>query len=349
MLAAVLGLVATDLALDLGSARTRLGARGHGTLADLATAVAVRHGADGQRAVFAVGDEALACWGRTPADVTLARPVRAGHVADPEAVGALLVHTLRALHGRTPWAAPRVAVAVAPELTPADVAALDAALAPLAARQRLWLSRPLAAAVGAGLDLDSPRAQMVVDLGAGTTDIAVLGGGGLVSHTSVALGGDVLDAAVVRHVERAHALRIGPATAERLKRTLGAASAGHSAGPSATAVVGGRCLRSGLPRAAEVHADALGDALAEPVSGIAAAVRRALEATSAEITADVVHTGVVLTGGGARLRGLDVALRHQTGLAMLDADQDGTAVLRGLLAALTRRELAQRLAVPLPG
>lgn len=325
MLDAVLGLLAPDIALDLGSSRTRLFVRGEGVVQDVATAVAVRTWRSGRRQVVALGDEAQGMLGRTPDGLEVVRPVRAGQVVDRDVAAALVTHLVRRVHGGG-LVGPRAVVAITRDAPDRTRRGIRGALEALGARAVHLVPKPLAAAVGAELGLDHPTGQMIVDLGGGTTHIAVLCSGEIIASTTLEVGGDVLDGAVLRCLRRNHDLEIGQPTAERIKRRLG--SVGEPVDD--VEIVAGRCLRRGIPRAVEVSGEEIAAALREPVAAIGAAIRRVLEQTPTEAAGDVVDHGVLLTGGGSALRDVDVALRAATGLAVLLTEAPAQAVVRGV-------------------
>ncbi len=341
MFDSVLGLFSQDLALDLGSARTRVYLRGGGVMVDVPSVVAVRTRRSGRQDIVAVGEDAAAMIGRTPKDIEAIRPIRAGRILAYDAADALLLHLVRAIHGRAGWIRPRVVVAVdqgAPEV--ANRAVRDSCEA-FGARDVQLVSKPLAAALGSGLNVEAPSGHMVVDVGAGTTQIAVVCRNEVIASTAVELGGDVFDGAIIRLLKRDHELLIGQPTAERVKRSIGAATEPI---PGATEHVAGRCLRRGIPRSVTLGAADVCRALAEPIGAIGAGIRRVLEQTPPEVASDVVDHGVILTGGASQLRNLDLALRGATGLAMLPGDHPEHAVILGAGKALETWEILERVA-----
>lgn len=317
-----------DLAIDLGSARTRLRVRDGGVVLDLPSVVARRTRPDGRREVLAIGDEALGMLGRTPDGIEAVRPVRSGRVFDPDALTALVRHLVEAVNGRRSWARPRLLVTVPDDAGAGDIRSLRGVCEAAGARDVAWMPTALAAASGAGLDLHASTGQLVVDIGAGTTTIAVLCGGSIVAGTSLEVAGDVFDGAILRWLRREKALLVGARTATRLKEDLGTAL---PAGPRADGELraAGRCLREGVPRSAAVRGRDLADALRDPIGALGEGIRRVLEETPPEVASDVVDHGALLSGGGSRLVDLDLALRAATGLAMLPVDSPERAVVRG--------------------
>lgn len=333
MLAKLFGLFTQDLALDLGSARTRLYRRGEGLIADVPTVLAVRTHKSGRREVVAVGDEARLMIGRTPEGIDAVRPVRGGQIVDFDVVDAFLHHLHRS-HGRGALTRPHVGIAVGADAPDVARRALRDACEAFRPREVSLIPGPVAAALGCGLDVASTSGHMVVDLGAGTTEIAVLCMREVISSATLEVGGDVLDGAIIRHLRRDHALLIGATSAEQVKLEIGAAT---DPDPAHTAQVSGRCLRRGVPRSESLSSYEVFQAIREPVAAIAAGIRRVLEQTPPEIASDVVDHGVLVTGGGSLLRNLDLALRADTGLAILPADAPDHAVVRGIAAFMNER------------
>lgn len=341
MLGAVLGLLSQDLAIDLGSDRTRVGVRGAGVVRDIATAVALRTTDRGQRAVIAVGDNARHMLGRTPAGLTVVRPVRAGRIVESAVADVLLEHLFTEIHGRRGIARPRVLLAEAPDATVRTRRTLHDCATAAGARAVATIPRPIAAAVGAGLDPTGPLAHMIVDLGGGTTTIAVVCRGAVIASTTLEIGGDVFDGALLRLLRREHHLLIGTDAAERLKRAAWALDP-----PDTVLRVAGRCLDRAVPRAVEVDSADLTRALADPLAAIGAAIRLVLERTPPEVANDVVGHGAFLCGGSAVLPGIDAALRGLTGLAMLAVDEPDRVVIDGTHRVLDDRALYAALVTP---
>jgi rod shape-determining protein MreB len=341
MLDAVLGLLSQDLALDLGSSRTRVHLRGTGVVLDLPSVVTIRTHRSGRKEVTAVGDEAEAMIGRTPRDMDAVRPVRAGRIVAFEAADALLLHIVQAIHGRTGWVRPRMVVAVGQDAPELVHRAVRDSCERVGAREVHLVSKPLAAALGCGLDLESPAGHMIVDIGAGTTQVAVLCMNEVVASTTLEIGGDVFDGAILRHLLRQHALLVGQPSAARVKHAIGAALEPEA---GARLAVAGRCMRQGVPRMVQLTAPEVSECLSEPIAAIAAGIRRVLEQTPPEVASDVVDHGVILTGGGSQLRNLDIALRAGTGLAILPAGVVDHAVIGGAGVALEQMRVLERVA-----
>lgn len=325
MLSAVLGLFSQDLAVDLGTARTRLWQRGHGVVLDEPTLVAVHTDRNGRRRVLAVGAEAAPMVERVPKDVQIVRPVRDGRVQDFEAAEAFLLHLVRRVHGRNGWMSPRMVVTVPAALTDVEKRAIRESAEAAGAREVHLVGRPVAAAIGCDLPVDQPSGHLVVDLGAGSTEVAVLSMRGVVTAESVPGGGDAMNRAIATWVRDQHRILIGSPTAERVKIALGDALPGATGEAS----VAGRCLDRHVPRAVTLASAEVRAALAPLIAEIAERVRIVLERTPAELLHDILDNGVVLTGGGSRLRGLDVALRDLSGLPVVAADPSAHAVITG--------------------
>jgi rod shape-determining protein MreB len=326
MIGSLIGLFSQDLALDLGSARTRIHMRGAGVVVDVPTVVATRTHRSGRRELIALGDDAAALIGRTPHGVQAVRPVRAGRLAEPDLAVALVQHYVQSLHGRSNWIRPRMLVGMPHGAPDAVVRSLGDLCTAVGAREVTHLPQPIAAALGSGLSMDASAAHLLIDIGAGTTGIAVVCLNEVIASTVLDIGGDVFDGAIVRLLKREHAVLVGQPTAERVKLELGAVGTPRARKAHAA----GRCLRRGIPRSVELDGEAIAAVLREPAAAIGAGIRRVLELTPREIAADVVDHGALLCGGGSLLPGLDAALRADTGLAMLPGDAPDRAVARGL-------------------
>jgi rod shape-determining protein MreB len=341
MFSAVLGLFSQDLAVDLGTSTTRVHLSGSGVVCDEPSVVAVLDDRSGRRRVIAIGDQALPMLGRTPDDIRAIQPMRAGRVVDFEVAEALLLHLVRRIHNRNGWMRPRMVVAVPHGASDMELRAVRDSCEAAGARAVHMVPRPLAAAVGAGLPVHQPTGHLVVDLGAGATEISVLSLSGVVACTAVPGGGLGLDEAIIAWCKREHALLVGQPSAERLKLTLGAATRPDL---SATAWVKGRCLRRGTPRAVQVSARGVCEALQPAIDAIATGVRKVLHDAPPELASDIVETGLVLVGGGALLRGIDEALRARTGLPVVIAEQPLRCVVDGAGRVLEELDLREAMA-----
>lgn len=333
---AVMGAMSPDMAIDLGTASTFIHVRGRGVVCREPSAIAIHEDKRGNRRVLAVGHQARAMLGRTPADIQVLRPLKDGAIADFEVTEALLRHLMLQVQGRRLWVGPRVAVCIPFGTTEVERRAVRESAEASGAREVHLVEQPLAAAVGAGLPVREAQGSMVVDIGAGTTEIAVLSLGGIVYSRVLKVGGEALDQAIVLYTRERHGLLIGPQTAESVKLKLGAAIVDD---PDRRHPVKGRDLARGLPRAAEMSAAEIGEALQEPVQLIVEAVLSSLEHTPPDLAADIAETGIVLTGGGAQLRGLDRLLSDSTNLPVVVSEEPEATVVTGAGQILMDEEL----------
>ncbi len=323
------GMFSNDLSIDLGTANTLIYSRGQGIVLNEPSVVAIRqdraHG--GGRSVAAVGLEAKQMLGRTPANITAIRPMKDGVIADFTVTEKMLQHFIRKVHeSRLIRPSPRVLVCVPCGSTQVERRAIKESAVGAGAREVFLIDEPMSAAIGAGLPVDEARGSMVLDIGGGTSEVAIISLSGVVYANSVRIGGDRFDEAIVNFVRRNYGTLIGETTAERIKKEIG------SAFPSDEIMeieVTGRNLAEGIPKSFNLTSTEVLEALQEPLSGIVEAVKAALEQTPPELTADVAERGLVLTGGGALLRDLDRLLARETGLPVLVAEDPLTCVARG--------------------
>jgi len=341
MFSAVLGLFSQDLALDLGSSRTRVWQRDAGVVVDIPSAVVIRQVSEDQRVVHAIGNQVSAMEGRTPAHLQVKRPVKAGKLVDYEVVDALLVHILRETHHRANMMRPRMVVAVSADGDEGAYRAVRDSCEMVGCRDVQLVPRPLAAAIGVGLKVHTPAGQLIVDIGAEITEIAVISLNGVVQSMDLPIGSRSFDKAIARHVAENHRVLIGASTAERLKIDLGTAVLPAEA---KEAEARGRHLTLGVPSRQPLSTQEVAGLLAPLVQQIADAISTVLRATPPDLAADVVDRGVVLTGGGAKLHGMGHAIRALTGLAAVVADQPDGAVIRGLGHIIEAPELLDRVA-----
>ncbi len=331
MFSAVLGLFSQDLAVDLGTSNTRVQLRASPVVADEPTVVTIHTDRGGRRRITAFGREARPMLGRTPDDLSAVQPVRAGRVVDYEVTEALLLHLVRRVHGRSGWMRPRMVVAVPHHASDMEVRAVRDSCESAGAREVRLVPRPIAAGLGARLPIHEPSGTLVVDVGGGSTEVSILSLAGVVSCTVVPGGGEGMDASIARLLEEERSLLVGRPSAERLKIELGTAC---DPDLDRTAHVKGRCRVAGIPRSEVVSARDVYRAVAPHVDAIAEAIRNVVEQAPPEIGSDVVDHGVVLTGGGARLRDLDRALRDRTGLPVVCAEAPEHAVIHGVWRVL---------------
>jgi len=321
-----------DMAIDLGTANTLVVVKGQGVVLNEPSVVAIVD-SSGKKNVLAVGDEAKTMLGRTPGNIQAIRPLRDGVIADFIVTEEMIKHFIKKVHKGSSFANPRILICVPTGSTPVERKAIqDSALAAGARRVQL-IEEPIAAAIGAGLPISEATGSMVVDIGGGTTEVAVLSLGDIVYARSVRVGGDRMDEAIISYLRRQQNLLVGESTAERIKTSIGTARMPDD-GRGASMMIRGRDLLTGVPRETEISQAHVAEALGEPVQQICEAVMTALEVTPPDLAADIVDRGVMLTGGGALLGDLDLALRERTGLAVSIADESLNCVAMGTGKAL---------------
>ena len=319
MFSGLLGFMSADMAIDLGTANTLVYVKGRGIVLDEPSVVAIAD-VRGKKTVLAVGEEAKQMLGRTPGNIQAIRPLRDGVIADFEVAEEMIKHFIYKVHNRRGFASPIIIVCVPSGSTPVERRAIQESAESAGARRVLLIEEPMAAAIGAGLPVTEPSGSMVVDIGGGTTEVAVISLGGIVYARSVRVGGDKMDEAIISYIRRNHNLLIGESTAERIKIDIGAASPPYDNEDGPYREVKGRELMNGVPREVLVSQRAIAESLADPVSAIVEAVKVALENTPPELAADICDKGIVLTGGGALLNRLDQVLREATGLPVVVAE-----------------------------
>ena len=339
MFSAILGLLSQDMAIDLGTANTLVYVDGKGIVLDEPSVVAVKEN-DGRQQVLAVGEEAKLMLGRTPGNIEAIRPLRDGVIADFEAAEEMIKYFIRKVHNRRSFVSPQIIVCVPSGATEVERRAITDSALGAGARRVFLIEEPMAAAIGAGLPVTEPSGSMVVDIGGGTTEVAVIALGGIVYSRSVRVGGDKMDEAIIAYVRRQFNLLIGESTAERVKISIGSASIPVNR-EERRAAVRGRDLMNGVPREVIMTESQVAEALAEPVSQIVEAVRVALENTAPELAADIVDKGIVLTGGGGLLPNLDEVLGEATGLPVAIAEDPLSCVVLGGGLCLEERSALQ--------
>lgn len=327
MLGQLLGMLSNDMAIDLGTANTLVYVKGRGIVLNEPSVVAIAH-VKGRKQVLAVGDEAKMMLGRTPGNIQAIRPLRDGVIADFDVAEEMIKHFIRKVHNRRFGASPQVIVCVPSGSTAVERRAIQESAEAAGARRVFLIEEPMAAAIGAGLPVTEPTGSMVVDIGGGTTEVAVLSLGGIVYARSVRVGGDKMDEAIISYIRRNFNLLVGESSAERIKKEIGTACAPED-GEGRTMEIKGRDLMNGVPKELVISQRQIAEALAEPVSQIIEGVKTALEHTAPELAADIVDKGLVLTGGGALLGNLDFVLRHATGLPVSIADDPLSCVVLG--------------------
>jgi rod shape-determining protein MreB len=321
----ILGLFSNDLAIDLGTANTLVYVRGKGIVLTEPSVVAVRRDARGQNRVVAVGRDAKMMLGKTPGNITAIRPMKDGVIADFEVAEAMLRFFIRKVHNRRKLIRPRVMICIPSGVTQVEKRAVRESAESAGAHEVYLIEEPMAAAIGAGLPITEPVCNMVVDIGGGTTEVAVISLAGIVYSRSVRVGGDKMDLSVLQHIKRKYNLLIGERTAELIKTTVGNA---YPLGERETMTIKGRDLVSGIPKTVEVNSDEIRESIQEQIDSILETIKVALEQTPPELAGDIVDRGIVLTGGGALLKNLDHFLRLHTGLPiMLTEDPLSTVVI----------------------
>ncbi len=332
MFSKLTGWMSADMAIDLGTANTLVYVKGRGIVLNEPSVVAIAE-EKGKKKVLAVGDEAKLMLGRTPGYIQAIRPLRDGVIADFEVAEEMIKHFIRKVHNRRSFASPLVIICVPSGSTAVERRAIQESAESAGARRVFLIEEPMAAAIGAGLPVTEPTGSMVVDIGGGTTEVAVLSLGGIVYSRSVRVGGDKMDEAIIAYIRRNHNLLIGEGSAERIKKEIGSACSPED-GEGRTLEIKGRDLMNGVPKELIVSERQIAESLAEPVGAIIEAVKVALEHTAPELAADIVDKGIVLTGGGALLSNLDYVLRHATGLPVSIADDPLSCVALGTGRAL---------------
>jgi len=326
----------SDMAIDLGTANTLVYVKGRGIALNEPSVVAIDN-RRGKAQVLAVGEEAKLMVGRTPGHIEAIRPLRDGVIADFDIAEEMIKHFIRKVHNRSSFARPEVIVCVPSGSTAVERRAIEDAALQAGARKVGLIEEPMAAAIGAGLPVTEPTGSMVVDIGGGTTEVAVLSLGGIVYSRSVRVGGDKMDEAIIRYIRNTHNLLIGESSSERIKKSIGSASPPDD-GDGSTLEIKGRDLMNGVPKELIISQRQIAESLAEPVGQIIEAVKTALEQTPPELAADIVDKGIVLTGGGALLGNLDNVLRHATGLPVSIGDEPLSCVALGTGRVLEDRK-----------
>ncbi len=333
----IIGSFSNDLAIDLGTANTLVYVKGKGVMLSEPSVVAVKKDSRGGKTVLAVGAEAKKMLGRTPGNIVAIRPMKDGVIADFEVTEAMLRHFISKVHNSRRLVRPRIMICVPTGITQVEKRAVKESAQSAGAREVYLIEEPMAAAIGANLPITEPTSNMIVDIGGGTTEIAVISLSGIVYARSVRIGGDKMDEAIMQHVKRKYNMLIGESTAEQIKITIGSAYPLVDEEP--TMEVKGRDLVTGIPQNRPITSEEVREAISEQVEGIVQGVRIALEQTPPELAADIVDRGIVLTGGGALLKGLDMLLQHETQLPITVVEDPLTAVVLGSGKALDNIDL----------
>jgi len=332
------GLLASDIGIDLGTANTLVYVKDQGIVLREPSVVAVQSGTN---KVLAVGDEAKRMLGRTPSNIVAVRPLKDGVIADFEVTEAMLRHFISKVHNGRMRARPRVVIAVPAGITEVEKRAVQESAMHAGAREVYLIEEPMAAAIGAGLPVQDPAGNMIIDIGGGTTEVAVISLSGIVFSRSLRVAGDELDKTIVQYMKRSYNLMIGERTAEEIKMKIGSA---HPMEQETSAEVKGRDLVTGMPKTRTITSQEVREALLEPISAIVDSVRVALESCPPELSADLVDRGLVMAGGGALLRGLDKLLSEQTGLPVHVAEDPLSAVAEGTGRCLNEIKFLRQVA-----
>jgi rod shape-determining protein MreB len=339
---ALLGMFSNDLAIDLGTANTLVYLKGKGVVVREPSVVAVQKMNNGQQRVLAVGSEAKKMLGRTPGSITAIRPMKDGVIADFDITEEMLRYFIQKVHNRKTLVRPRIVICVPSGITQVEKRAVKESAESAGAREVYLIEEPMAAAIGAGLPITEASGNMIVDIGGGTTEVAVISLKGIVYTRSVRVGGDKMDEAIVQYIKRKYNLLIGDRMAELIKIEVGEAFPGDEI---LSIDVKGRDLVSGIPKTVSINSEEIREALSEPVNAIVDAVRVCLERTPPELAADIVDKGIVLAGGGALLRNLDMLLRQETGLPVVIAEDPLSCVVLGSGKVLDELDLLRSVAI----
>lgn len=339
MLSSILGWFSTDLAIDLGTASTLVYVKGKGIVCNEPSVVAIEKKSG---KVLAVGAEAKRMLGRTPGNIVAIRPIKDGVIADFDVTEKMLSHFITKAHNRKAFVSPRVIIGIPAKITQVEQRAVRDSAELAGAREVYLIEQPIAAAIGAGLPITEPSGNMVVDIGGGTTDIAVISLAGIVYSDSVRVAGDKMDEAILSYIKRKYNLLIGDHMAEMIKMELGSA---YPMEEKRSMLMKGRDLISGIPKTLEVNSDEIREALEEPVSAIVDAVKIALENTPPELAADIIDRGIVIAGGGSLLRGLDLRLREEVNLPIITVENPLTTVVMGTGKVLDELDLLKKISV----
>ncbi|HUK08379.1 MAG TPA: rod shape-determining protein [Stellaceae bacterium] len=338
----LLGILSADMAIDLGTANTLVYVKGRGIVLNEPSVVAIAN-VKGKKQVLAVGDEAKMMLGRTPGNIQAIRPLRDGVIADFEVAEEMIKHFIRKVHNRRSFASPQIIVCVPSGSTAVERRAIQESAESAGARRVFLIEEPMAAAIGAGLPVTEPTGSMVVDIGGGTTEVAVISLGGIVTSQSIRVGGDELDQAIITFGKKEYSLMLGERTAEEIKMALGSAFPSED---EPHAEIRGRDLVSGLPKTVVISATEVRRAIEEPVNLIVDAVKNTLDKCPPELAGDVMDRGIALTGGGALLRGLESRIREETGMPVQVADNPLDSVALGTGKCVEDFDTLRQVLVP---
>jgi len=336
----ILGKYSGDLAIDLGTANTLVYMKGKGIVLNEPSVVAISKDSRGSKKVLAVGSEAKKMLGRTPGNIVAIRPLREGVIADFDITEAMIRHFILQVHNRRSLVRPRIIVSIPSGITQVERRAVRETVESAGAREMYFIEEPMAAAIGAGLPIMEPTSSMVVDIGGGTTEVAVISLAGIVYSKSVRIAGDRMDEEIVQYMKRKYNLLIGERSAEIIKMTIGCAYPDREL---RTLDVKGRNLIQGIPTIVEINSEEVREAIMEPVNIIIATIKNVLENAPPELAGDIVERGIVLTGGGALLKNLDLLIKEETGLPIVVADDPLSAVVRGAGMALDHIDVLKKV------
>lgn len=339
----LMGALSADMAIDLGTANTLVYVKGRGIVLNEPSVVAIAT-SKGKRQVLAVGEEAKLMVGRTPGNIQAIRPLRDGVIADFEVAEEMIKHFIRKVHNRRSFAAPQIIICVPSGSTAVERRAIQESAESAGGRRVFLIEEPMAAAIGAGLPVTEPTGSMVVDIGGGTTEVAVLSLGGIVYATSVRVGGDKMDEAIISYIRRTHNLLIGESTAEKIKKEIGSATVDKNSA-DIKMLIKGRSLINGVPLEVEINQTQVAESMHEVVAAIVQGVKTALENTAPELSADIVDRGIVMTGGGSQLKNIDKVLAKATGLPVFLAERPLDCVVNGTGRALEEMGTLQSVLV----
>ena len=335
----IVGLFSRDIGIDLGTANTVLYVRGEGIVVNEPSIVAIRRDS---HEVLAVGNEAKRMLGRTPGTIDAIRPMKDGVIANFDITESMLRYFIRNVHDRRTLISPRIVIAVPAGITEVERRAVKDSAERAGARKVFCIEEPMAAAIGVGLPVHEPQGNMIVDIGGGTTEVAIMSLSGIVFSRSVRIGGDELDEAIVQYMKRVYNLMIGERTAEDIKIALGSA---YPLDEEITLDIRGRDLGAGLPKTVVVTSQEIRQAMSDPIESIVGAVRYALERCPPELSSDLIDRGIVLSGGGALLKGIDKLIEEETGLAVHIADDPLCSVALGTGKIIEDDEQLRRIAI----
>ncbi|MBF0105895.1 MAG: rod shape-determining protein [Deltaproteobacteria bacterium] len=337
-----IGLFSNDLAIDLGTANTLVYGKGKGIISSEPSVVAVRKNNRGQKKILAVGREAKEMLGRTPGMIEAIRPLKDGVIADFEVTEAMLRYFIRKAHNRKSLIRPRIIIGVPYGITEVEKRAVRESAESAGAREVYLIAEPMAAAIGAGLPVTEPCGSLIVDIGGGTTEVAVISLAGIVESQSVRIAGDAMDEAIIGFVKRNYNLLIGDRTAEQVKINIGNAFPGIEV---TSMKISGRDLVGGIPRHLEINSDEIREAISEPIHTIVESIKATLEKTPPELSGDIFERGITLAGGGALIRGIDKLIHEETGLPVTVADDPLSCVVYGAGKALDELSFLREVSI----